>query len=536
MVNKTSIQAVCYQGLTEPDDGRRPSPPPTAAQRSSDGRAARVLFVTSEAEPLAKSGGLADVSRALPIALKQQGIDVRLLLPGYPGAVRQLANPRVEAYLECLLGVENAALISGHLPGSDVPVWLVYAPSLFSRAGGLYQDDNGQDWADNALRFAFFAHVATEIAAGRILDWKPDIVHANDWHTGLIPLLLGMERGSKPATIFTIHNLAFQGNFPAEVLSSIGIPQQFFVDGSVEFYGQVSYLKAALCCSDRITTVSPTYASEILSPELGCGLEGVLQARKKDFCGILNGIDNELWNPATDVHLPHRYSRQDISGKRLCKTELQSALGLERNPSVPLIGFVSRLAHQKMADVLLESVPGIVAAGSQFVLVGEGDPGLETAFQRLQHQYPQRVAVHIGYDDALAHQLQAGVDILLAPARFEPCGLTQLYALRYGTVPVVRRTGGLADTVIDGGPHNQATGFVFQNSNASGLMGAIERALALYTKPLSWRRLQLRGMAEDFGWAASAAHYIALYHDAIGIKLASPFRSWAERRIRQIAE
>jgi starch synthase len=494
------------------------------------------LFVTSEAEPLAKSGGLADVSRALPIALKQQGIDVRLLLPGYPGAVRQLVHPRIEAYLERLLGVENAVLISGHLPGSDVPVWLVYAPSLFSRTGGLYQDDDGHDWPDNALRFAFFAHVATEIAAGRLLDWKPDIIHANDWHTGLIPLLLAMETGSKPATVFTIHNLAFQGNFPAEVLSSIGVPRQSFVDGSVEFYGQVSYLKAALCCSDRITTVSPTYASEVLSPELGCGLEGVLQARKKDFCGILNGIDNELWNPGTDIHLPHRYSRHDISGKRVCKTELQSALGLERNSSVPLIGFVSRLAHQKMADVLLESVPGIIAAGAQFVLVGEGDSGLETAFQRLQHQYPQRVAVHIGYDDALAHRLQAAIDILLAPARFEPCGLTQLYALRYGTVPVVRRTGGLADTVIDGEPPDQATGFVFEDANGSGLMGAVERALALYTKPLSWRRLQLKGMAEDFGWGASAARYIALYHDAIGIQPAPALRSRAQPEIRQIAE
>jgi starch synthase len=514
--NTTPIQAVCYPEGTEPEYGRDRVLDPRVAREQSNRRATRVLFVTSEVEPLAKSGGLADVSRALPIALKQQGIDVRVLLPGYPGAIGQLENPRIEAYLECLLGIENAALISGSLPNSHVPVWLVYAPSLFSRSGGLYQDDDGLDWVDNALRFAFFARVATEIAAGRILDWKPDIVHANDWHTGLIPLLLRMEKGSRPATVFTIHNLAFQGNFPREVLPSIGIPQECFADGGVEFYGRMSYLKAAICSSDKITTVSPTYASEVLSSELGCGLDGVLQSRKEDFCGILNGIDNELWNPATDVHLPHRYSRHDISGKRLCKTELQRALGLEINPRVPLIGFVSRLAHQKMADVILENVPEIMTAGAQFALVGEGDPALETAFQSLERQYSQRIAVHIGYEEALAHRLQAGVDILLAPARFEPCGLNQLYAMRYGTVPLVRRTGGLADTVTDIGQPDQATGFVFENPNGSELMGAVERALALYGEPLAWRRLQLKGMAEDFGWVASAGRYAALYDEVIG--------------------
>ncbi len=346
------------------------------------------------------------------------------------------------------------------------------------------------------------------------------MVHANDWHAGLVPLLLGMEEGSKPATVFTIHNLAFQGNFSREVLPFIGIPERLFAGDGVEFYGQVSYLKAAIRYSDRITTVSPTYASEVLSPELGCGLDGMLRSRKEDFCGILNGIDNRLWDPATDVHLSHRYSRQDISGKRFCKAELQGSLGLEIKPQTPLIGFVSRLAHQKMADIILESIPGIVTAGAQFVLVGEGDPTLETAFQRLQQQYSQRIAVHIGYEEALAHRLQAGADILLAPARFEPCGLTQLYALRYGTVPVVRRTGGLADTVTDVGPPDQATGFVFESPDGRGLMSAVERALAIYEEPLAWRRLQLRGMAEDFGWAASAGRYAALYNAVTGISFA----------------
>ncbi len=536
MINTIPMQAVRYPELKEAEIAVQKVLDAGGAPRQSNGRATRVLFVTSEAEPLAKSGGLADVSRALPIALKRQGIDVRILLPGYPGAIGNLANPRIEARLKPLLGVENAALISGRLPGSDVPVWLVHAPSLFSRTGGLYQDDKGQDWADNALRFAFFARVATEIATGSILGWKPDIVHANDWHTGLVPLLLGMAKGPKPATVFTIHNLAFQGNFPRETLPSIGLSEQLFTDGDIEFYGQVSFLKAAIRYSDKITTVSPTYASEVLSAELGCGLNGVLQARKDDFCGILNGIDNELWDPATDIHLPHRYNRHDISGKRLCKSELQNLLGLEIDPRIPLIGFVSRLAHQKMADVILENVPGMMAAGAQFVLVGEGDLALETAFQRLEHQYPHRVGIRIGYEEILAHRLQAGVDILLAPARFEPCGLTQLYALRYGTVPVVRRTGGLADTVTDLGPPELATGFVFEDPTKEGMMGAVERALALYEEPLAWRRLQLKGMAEDFGWATSAGRYIALYQQATGADHATPVLSpRTEGKVKQIA-
>jgi len=476
----------------------------------------RVLFVTSEVEPLAKSGGLADVSRALPVAFRERGVDVRILLPGYPSAMQQIKSPRVEAHLRSLLGVESAALISGYLPDSNVPVWLVHAPSLFSRVGGLYQNDDGQDWTDNALRFAFFAHVAAEIACGCLLDWKPDIVHANDWHAGLVPLLLSSRQNQKPSSIFTIHNLAFQGNFPRDVVPAIGIPESSFTAEGVEFYGQISYLKAAIRYSDLVTTVSPTYAKEVLSPEFGCGFDGVLRARGADFCGILNGIDNESWNPATDVHLAHRFNASDISGKRLCKAEFQAAFGLEVRPDVPLIGFASRIAHQKMADVVLEAVPAMIAAGAQFALVGEGDPGLETAFEELVPLYPGKIGVNIGYEEALAHRLQASADILLAPARFEPCGLTQLYAQRYGTVAIVRRTGGLADTVTDAGLAG-ATGFVFGEATSAGLMGCVERALTLYKEPLTWRRLQLKSMTEDFGWDASADRYIALFRQLTGI-------------------
>jgi starch synthase len=496
----------------------------------------KVLFVTSEVESLAKSGGLADVSRALPIALKKKGNDVRILLPGYPRAIVQLKNPRIETAVGSLLGIDNAVLISGQLPGTDLPVWLIHAPSLFSRNGGLYQDDNGQDWADNAHRFAFLAHVAAEIATGGLLDWRPDIVHANDWHAGLVPLLVSAKKGPKPATIFTIHNLAFQGLFPRDVLPAIGVSDHFFTADGIEFYGQISYLKAAIRYSDKITTVSPTYAKEVLTPDLGCGLDGLLHARGPDFCGILNGIDKELWNPATDMHLPHRFSAGDISGKRLCKAEIQAELGLEVQPQIPLIGFVSRLAHQKMADVILETIPAMVGAGAQLALIGEGDPALEAAFKALEGRYPRNLAVRIGYQERLAHRLQAGADILLAPARFEPCGLTQLYALRYGTAPVVRRTGGLADTVMDIGlTECAATGFVFEDATSTGLMGAVERALALYREPLAWRRMQLKGMEEDFGWTVSAERYTKLYHEASGLDYPAPISLPVDETIHQLA-
>lgn len=482
----------------------------------------RVLFVTAEAYPLAKTGGLADVSRALPIALARRGVDVRLLLPGYPRAYTRLERPRIVAKLDPMLGIADATLVSGKFPGTELPVWLVDSPTLFRRGGGLYQDESGRDWPDNALRFAFLAHVGAKLAMGEIpIAWKPDIVHANDWHAGLLPLLLAQEKGPKPSSVFTTHNMAFQGNFPSGILSSIGIPESCFASGGIEFYRQVSFLKAGLNYADRVTTVSPTYAREILTPEFGCGMEGVLRSRADDFSGILNGIDDVLWDPATDSHLPQTYRASDISGKRLCKTALQCEHGLMANPDAPLIGYVSRLTHQKMADTILAALPWIVEQQAQLVLVGEGDPVLEEAFTEARARYGGSVAVHVGYDEPLAHRLQAGCDILLAPARFEPCGLTQLYALRYGTLPIVRRTGGLADTVVDSTAESianrAATGFVFEDVGTEGLIAATARALAFYREPLTWRRLQLHAMAQDFSWDASAAKYTSLYSEVSGV-------------------
>jgi starch synthase len=482
----------------------------------------RVLFATAEAYPLAKTGGLADVSRALPVALRRLGVDVRLLMPAYPRAYLRIENPKIVAKIGPALGVDDATLIAGQFPDADLPVYLIDSPSLFRRSGGLYQDETGTEWPDNPLRFAFLAHVGREIATGRLgLDFQPDVVHANDWHAGLLPLYLSLEDGPRPATIFTTHNMAFQGNFPAEWLGRLEIPGALFSPGGVEFYGQISYLKAGLRTADRVTTVSPTYAREILTPEFGAGMDGVVSERGEDFSGILNGIDEALWNPASDPILPRSYRESDISGKRACKAALQKELGLAVRPETPVFGFVSRLTEQKMADVILEVLPWLVEQDAQFVAVGEGDPKLEAAFDQARELYSGHVAVIVGYDEPLAHKLQAGSDILLAPARFEPCGLTQLYALRYGSLPVVRRTGGLADTVVDATvasiADRSATGFVFDEPTADDLIVALNRALSLYREPLIWRRLQLQAMAQDFSWTASATQYAALYSAASGL-------------------
>jgi starch synthase len=484
----------------------------------------QVLFATAEAYPLAKTGGLADVCRALPVALRRLGVDVRLLMPAYPTAYLRVENPKIVAQIAPALGVTDATLIAGQFPDVDLPVYLIDSPSLFRRTGGLYQDASGKEWPDNPLRFAFLAHIGREIAMGRLgLDFKPDLVHANDWHAGLLPLYLALERGRRPATVFTTHNMAFQGNFPAEKMGQLRIPPAAFSSGGIEFYGHISFLKAGLRYADRVTTVSPTYAREILTPEFGCGMEGVLIERGEDFSGILNGIDETLWNPATDPVLERCYRETDISGKRACKAALQAEFGLDASPETPVLGFVSRLTHQKMADIVLEVLPRVAEQGAQLIVVGEGDPALEAAFEEARERFSGNLAVVIGYDEPFAHKLQAGCDILLAPARFEPCGLTQLYALRYGSLPVVRRTGGLADTVIDATATSiadrSATGFVFDTPTAEDLTAALTRALALYREPLIWRRLQLQAMAQDFSWTSSAMQYAALYSAASGLPI-----------------
>lgn len=484
----------------------------------------RVLFVTSEVYPLAKSGGLADVSRALPIALERSGVDVRILMPGYSSALANLEAPCIKARLPAELGVQNSFLIGGKLPGSGIPVFLIYAPTLYERPGGLYQDPSHRDWEDNPRRFSYLARVAAYLATGNVAQWKADLVHANDWHAALVPLFLRMTGNTRPATILTIHNLAFQGNFSPTALEQANIPERFFTVDGMEFHGNVSFLKAGVRFSDKITTVSPRYCNEVMTPEHSCGFEGLLKSRERDFTGILNGIDDQDWNPATDKSLAQRYNLHDLSGKRVCKSDLQEKLGLSIAPATPVLGFVSRITQQKMADILVECVPGIMALGAQLVIVGDGDASLLEDLAQLQARYSGQLALR-SYDEILAHRLQAGCDILLAPARYEPCGLTQMYAQRYGTIPIVRATGGLADTVKDTlstVTQSAATGFLFDEISVSGLMAAITRAHLLFSEKFTWRRLQINAMSQDFSWRKSAASYAALYRELSGLPIQLP--------------
>jgi starch synthase len=480
----------------------------------------KVLFVSSEIYPLAKTGGLADVSAALPKALATLGVDVRLVLPGYPSALRVAAEQRPETKVDNLPDVERTQVISARLPDSGLPVWLVDSPSLFRREGGLYQDVDGRDWGDNAQRFAHLTRVAARIAIGEVIPgWRADVVHCNDWHTGLLPLQLGDGGSSRPATLFTIHNLAFQGLFPERTLISLGLPNDLFTPDGIEFHGQISFLKAGIRYSDRLTTVSPSYAREILTPEFGCGLEGLLRARASELDGITNGIDDQLWNPAADPHLPARFSIDSMAGKARCKEELRRELGLVSAPQVPLLVWVSRVTHQKMADTVLEALPALLDRDIQLALIGQGDADAERALASHAIANRAKMAVCIGYDEGLAHRFYAAGDLLLHPSRFEPCGLAPLYAMRYGAVPIVRRVGGLLDNVVaateDTIRNETATGFTFQDASASALLDCVDRALAAYAQPSIWQTIQRQAMAHDSSWTASARQYRSLYRGLI---------------------
>ncbi len=474
----------------------------------------RVLFASAEAYPLAKTGGLGDVSGALPRALRELGIDVRLILPAYRQALSAISEKSVVAQIPWRDG--TIRLIAGRMPDSGVPVWLVDAPALYDRPGTPYRDEASREWPDNAQRFATFCHIAADLACGEVVSgWQADVVHANDWHTGLLPLLLAKRPDPRPATVFTIHNLAYQGLFPRSILADVGLSDDLFTPGGVEFYGQVSFLKAGIRFSDRITTVSPSYAREILTPDYGCGLDGLLRHRANDLSGILNGVDYDVWNPSRDEDLPANFTADDLSGKRTCKLELQRELGLTVDPAAPLIAWLSRITDQKMADIVYHALHMVLERDVQLALLGEGDPVLEAKLLDAVQHYKGRLAVRIGYEEPLAHRLLAGADLLLHPSRFEPCGLTPLYAMRYGTLPIVRHVGGLSDTIVDatewtirGG---SATGFAFRDATTSAMLGCLDRATAFYSRPTRWRKMQQRAMSREFGWTKSARRYFAIY-------------------------
>lgn len=491
-----------------------------------------ILFVASEAVPLAKTGGLGDMVGACAGALQRTGLHVTVMLPGYPNAIAQLQCTQTVCEWADLPG-GRARLLQGNMGPHGIPVLLFDAPALFARQGNPYLDGNGEPYDDNALRFAAFSQAAARVASGMPGVPRFDIVQAHDWHAGLVPLFV--KRARAPVkTVFTVHNLAFQGNFPMHVPPQIGVPAD--AAQAAEFWGQFSFLKAGLLWADRISTVSHAYAREILTEAAGCGMEDLLHARQQDLFAILNGIDNEVWNPSKDVFLPHPFFAADLSGKHAAKRALQQCFGLPEDAKAPLLALGSRLTHQKMADVALQALPQLLESNPrlQVAVLGCGEHRYEAGMAELAARYPRRMAAKIGYTEAHAHLLHAGADILLHGSRFEPCGLTPLYAMRYGTVPVASRAGGLIDTITDRGSPEAAlrgaTGFLFDGESPEAMMAAAERALHVFAQPKPWRILQYNGMTTDFGWSQPVREYIALYRALVPADTAASRRDKSTKR------
>lgn len=473
----------------------------------------KILFVSSEVYPLIKTGGLADVCSSLPKALTELGQDIRIIIPNYPslktvGDVHFLCSLRIDNHL--------INIFETIIPDSPVIGWLVDCPELFNTTGNPYLDEQGLPWANNAERFALFCRVAVEVAMDKVnRNWKPDIVHCNDWQSGLVPALLSMET-DRPKTVFTIHNMAYQGLFPVQSLYVLNLPGQLWNPNGLEFFGMLSFIKGGIAYADRITTVSPTYALEIQSPAFGYGLEGLLAYRSQNLVGIINGIDMNEWNPETDPHIHQRYNVDSLSEKRHNKAELQRRVNLPVNDSVPLFGLISRLVEQKGIDMIIECLPDIVELPMQLVLLGNGDKVYEQRLENLARLYPDKIVIIIDYNESLAHLIEAGADVFLMPSRFEPCGLNQMYSQRYGTIPIVRKTGGLADTVVDTLPESlanqSATGIVFKEAHAGALLEAIKRTMLLHSNHAMWQQMQTNAMHKDFSWHRSAEQYLALYN------------------------
>ena len=480
----------------------------------------KVLQVGAEVVPLVKTGGLADVLGALPQALIAAGADVRLLLPGLPAIIGAVENLQVVFEFGPLFGALRITLRLGRMPGSGVPAYVIDAPYLYQRDGGPYQGRDGEEWADNLQRFALLGWVGAHLAAGELDPaWVPDVLHAHDWHAGMACAYAAAHPATRAAMVFTVHNLAYQGLFASLDFNLLGLPSRFMASSGLEYHHQLSFMKAGLKFADAITTVSPTYASEIATHEFGFGLDGVIRGRGAAVHGILTGVDGAIWNPAADADLAERYSPVKLAGKARCKAALQAELGLAQRPEALLFGVVSRLSSQKGLDLLLDALPGLLQRGGQLALQGTGDPALEAAFVAAAQAHQGSVAVRIGYDESFAHRLIAGADAIVVPSRFEPCGLTQLYGLRYGTLPIVRRVGGLADTVVDATEGalqaDRATGFAFEAATPAALDEALQRATAAFAQPKRWKQLVLRAMAQDFSWSGAARSYMGLYAELV---------------------
>jgi starch synthase len=467
---------------------------------SSDLSSLSALFVAPECAPLTKTGGLGDVCGALPAALRGLGVDVRVLIPGYREVLGQISSKELARM--SLLGLE-LRLLAARI--GSVPFLVIDCPQLYERSGGPYQSAQGEDWPDNGLRFGLLSKVAAVLGAeDSPLPWQPAIVHCNDWPGGLAPVFLA-GRARRAKTVMTVHNLAFQGNFDPGLMGRLGVaPEHFSIEG-VEFHGRLSFLKGGIAYSDAVTTVSPTYAREIQTPELGCGMDGLLRSRRHALAGILNGIDTAAWNPAADPLIAERYDASSLERKKANKQALQRRMRLAVDGDIPLLGQVGRLTHQKGSDLVAGAADELASMG-QLVVLGSGDREHERALRTIAERHPGRVAIQVGFDEALAHLIEAGADLFLMPSRYEPCGLNQMYSQRYGTPPVVRATGGLADTVED-----EVTGFVFDEAGSPALAAAARRALAAYREPGRWKDLQRAGMSRDFSWNAAARRYADLY-------------------------
>ena len=476
-----------------------------------------VLSVASEVYPLIKTGGLADVAGALPGALGGRGVTMRTLVPGYPAVMSKLGGGRVVREIDDLFGVK-AKLIAARVEGLDVIV--IDAPVLYDRPGNPYVSPDGWDWPDNWKRFAALGWVAAELAQGLVEGYHPQLLHCHDWQAGLAPAYIKFGPTSHIKTVMTIHNIAFKGFFGAEIFGQLRLPPHAFGVGGVEFYGGISYLKSGMECADYVTTVSPNYADEIRTPEFGMGLEGLLNGRAETVVGILNGIDVEAWNPATDQALAQTYAANTIQARQANKLAVAEKFGLD-GAEGPLFCVISRLTDQKGMDLLLQTVDGLVDLGARLAVLGSGEAALEDGFRAAWARHPGKVSIITGYNEQLSHLMQGGCDAILIPSRFEPCGLTQLYGLRYGCVPVVSRIGGLADTVIDANPAalaaEVATGVVFDAGSAHALYEAIRRTVRLYHDDKAWKKMQRRGMKSDVSWDTSAARYAELYANITGL-------------------
>lgn len=475
----------------------------------------QVLSVASEIYPLIKTGGLADVTGALPAALAEHGIAVRTLVPGYPSLLSRLGKVKAVRRYDALFGA-TASVLAAKVGELDLLV--LDAPEFFNREGGPYGDLTGTDWNDNWRRFAALSQVGADIAADGIKGWRPRLVHAHDWQAAMTAAYMRFGPAHTVPKVVTIHNLAFQGRFGPDVFAGLGMPPEAWGVDGVEYYGGIGYLKAGLVSADAITTVSPTYAEEIRSPAQGMGLDGLINGRADRLHGILNGVDTAIWDPTADGLIARHFSARALTGRTANRRALEKHFGLDQD-NAPLFIIVSRLTWQKGMDLVAQAIDHLVGLGGKLAVLGAGDHPLEGAFLAAADRHRGRVGAHIGYDEPLSHLMQAGGDAILIPSRFEPCGLTQLYGLRYGCVPVVARAGGLADTVIDANEAavgaGAATGVVFAPSDALALHGAIARTIRLHGDKGQWQAMQRAGMRADFSWSHSAARYAALFRSLI---------------------